>query len=265
MTTEVTVLGSCGAWPEPGRACSGYLVEHDGFRVLLDLGYAALPRLLTHVPDGGVDAVVVTHRHPDHCVDVSGLARVRQDLAPDDDPLPLYCEPGVVDVLRALEPQPDPASVFDVHDLADGSIGPFRLTVAPTPHHVPNLAVRLSTPEATVVYTGDSGPLTRAEDPDRLVDLAREAELFIADATLTEAPPGPREGLVMTAGEAAHWADLAGVRQLMPTHFWPFADRTESLERARTVFGGAIVAAEEDLVVRVSKSADQLLPGRDRH
>ena len=267
MTTEVTVLGSCGAWPEPGRACSGYLVEHDGFRILLDLGYAALPRLLTRVPDGGVDAIVVTHRHPDHCVDISGLARVRQDLAPDADPIPLYCEPGVVDVLRALEPRPDPAEVFDLHNLrqlSDGSIGPFRLSTAQTPHHVPNLAVRLSTPEATVVYTGDSGPLSRSDDPAGLVELARDADLFIADSTLTEAPPGPREGLVMTAAEAAEWAGRAGVRRLMLTHFWPFTDRAVPLERARAVFGGEILTAEEDLLVEVSKSAERLLPGREK-
>ncbi|HEY3004441.1 MAG TPA: MBL fold metallo-hydrolase [Kribbellaceae bacterium] len=89
----LTVLGSCGAWPEAGRACSGFLLEYDGFRVLLDLGYAALPRLLEVCPDGAVDAVLVTHRHPDHCVDVSGLGRVVQDLAPHAVPLPLYAAP----------------------------------------------------------------------------------------------------------------------------------------------------------------------------
>jgi ribonuclease BN (tRNA processing enzyme) len=250
---SLRVLGSCGAWPEPGRACAGFVLEYDGFRILLDLGYAALPRLLTYLPDGGVDAVLVTHRHPDHCVDVSGLARVRQDLAPDADPLPLYCEPGVVDVLRALEPRPDPATVFDVHDLAPGRIGPFRLDIAPTPHHIPNHAVRLEAPGLTVVYTGDSGPLTRADDPERLVALARDADLFVADATLQDAPP-VREGLVMTAAEAGTWAARSGVRRLLLTHFWPFSDRSVSVERARSVFDGEILAAEEDLLVEMSKS-----------
>ena len=74
---SLTVLGSCGAWPEAGRACAGFLLEYDGYRVVFDLGYAALPRLLEHRPKGEVDAVVVTHQHPDHCVDVSALARVR--------------------------------------------------------------------------------------------------------------------------------------------------------------------------------------------
>src|SRR5688500_14895674 len=63
---EVTVLGSCGAFPELGRACSGFAVDWDGYRLVLDLGYATLPRLLRHWPDGAVDAVVITHEHPDH-------------------------------------------------------------------------------------------------------------------------------------------------------------------------------------------------------
>ena len=116
---SLTVLGSCGAWPEAGRACAGFLLEYDGFRVVLDLGYAALPRLLEHCPQGEVDAVVVTHQHPDHCVDVSALARVRYYEAPgrpaDPAALPTrafstYC------VLWSRDP--DPATVFAVHDLA---------------------------------------------------------------------------------------------------------------------------------------------------
>ena len=64
------MLGSCGAFPELGCACSGLAVDWDGYRLVLDLGYATLPRLLAHWPDGVVDAVAVTHEHPDHCVDL---------------------------------------------------------------------------------------------------------------------------------------------------------------------------------------------------
>ena len=110
----------------------------------------------------------------------------------------------------------------------------------------------MATAEATIVYTGDSGPLTRADHPDRLIGLAREADLFIADSTLVDAP-AEREGLVMTAAEAADWAERAGVRRLMLTHFWPFTDRAVPVDRARAVFGGEILAASEDCVVDVSK------------
>lgn len=241
-TRTLTVLGSCGAWPEPGRACAGFLLEYDGFKVVLDLGYAALPALLTHCPEGEVDAVIVTHQHPDHCVDVSALARVRYYLAPDAAPIPLYCPPGVLDVLRALEPRPDPATVFDVQDLASArEIGPFRLETALLPHYVTNLGVRLSAPELTVVYTGDCGP-----GPE-LGKLAQDADLYISDATLQGQSPTTTPRFVMTATEAARGA--AGARRLLLTHFWPGSDRAVSVAEARAVFDGDVLAAEEGLTI----------------
>ena len=71
---RLTVLGGCGAWPAAGQACSGYLVEHEGFRLLIDPGYAILPRLLQFVQADDVDAVLVSHGHPDHWPDAEPLA-----------------------------------------------------------------------------------------------------------------------------------------------------------------------------------------------
>ncbi|GAA1162466.1 MBL fold metallo-hydrolase [Kribbella jejuensis] len=234
---SLTVLGSCGAWPEPGRACAGFLLEYDGFRVVLDLGYAALPRLLEHSPHGEVDAVVVTHQHPDHCVDVSALARVRHYEAPDADPVALHCAPGVLDVLRALEPNPDPAEVFDVHDLASTTrIGPFDVLTVELPHYKTNLGVRLSAPGISIAYTGDSGP-----SPE-LRKLAADTDLFISDATLQG---DASDRYLMTAAEAAHGA--RGARRLLLTHFWPGSDRAVSVREAEAVFEGEVIAADEGL------------------
>ncbi|TDO58252.1 ribonuclease BN (tRNA processing enzyme) [Kribbella sp. VKM Ac-2571] len=238
---RLTVLGSCGAWPEPGRACAGYLLEYDGFRGLLDLGYAALPRLLRYCPDGQVDAIFVTHCHPDHCVDVSGLARVRQDEVPDAPPIPLYAAPGVVDVLQAIEPQPHPGEVFDVQELGPAEVGPFRMTAIRLPHGVPNLGVRLEAPDLVVAYTGDSGP------SENLSGLADGADLYIADATLQGVAPQRRSRSVMTATEAAMSA--AGAKRLLLTHFWPRSDRSAAAGEAAAVFDGEIITADEDLVI----------------
>ncbi|MGW7686341.1 MBL fold metallo-hydrolase [Kribbella sp. NPDC054772] len=234
---SLTVLGSCGAWPEAGRACAGFLLEYDGFRVVLDLGYAALPRLLAHCPKGDVDAVVVTHQHPDHCVDVSGLARVRHYEAPDAPPVALHCAPGVLDVLRALEPNPDPAEVFAVHDLASTTrIGPFDVLVVELPHYKTNLGVRLSAPGVSVAYTGDSGP-----SPE-LQRLAEGTDLFISDATYQGSS---HDSYLMTAAEAAQGA--SGAKRLLLTHFWPGSDRTVSVVEARREFAGEVIEADEGL------------------
>jgi len=247
--SRLTVLGSCGAWPEPSRACAGFLLSHRGFRVVLDLGYGAASRLFAHCPDRLPDAVVVTHEHPDHCADVSALGRAWhytvQANAPGAPPrLPLHCTPGTVRRLEAMEPRPHPAELFDVHDVAaPADVGPFRLTTHPLPHHVPNFGVRLSAPGLTVAYTGDTGP------SPVLADLARDADLVICDATLRTPPPEGEPRYLMTAAEAGHWAARAGARRLMLTHFWPGTDRASAAAEARTEFGGEVLIAEEDLTV----------------
>src|SRR5215475_8961252 len=105
---QVTVLGSCGAFPEPDRACSGFAVDWDGYRLALDLGYATLPRLLAHWPDGVLDAVAITHEHPDHCIDLHGLFRMRFYGAPAQPRLPLYCPPGELALAYSGDTGPDP-------------------------------------------------------------------------------------------------------------------------------------------------------------
>jgi ribonuclease BN (tRNA processing enzyme) len=264
--SRLTVLGSCGAWPEPGRACAGFLLAHNGFRVVLDLGYGAASRLFAHCVDGlgdglenGLpDAVVVTHEHPDHCADVSALGRAWhytvQATAPEGSPpprLPLHCTPGTIRRLAAMEPRPHPTALFAVHDLAEPAgaeptnIGPFGLTSYPLPHHQPNFGVRLSAPGLTVAYTGDTGP------SPALAELGRDADLFICDATLRTPPPEGAPRYLMTAAEAGHWAAEAGARRLMLTHFWPGTDRTAAAEEARARFGGEVLVAEEDLTVEL--------------
>ncbi|HEY4568472.1 MAG TPA: MBL fold metallo-hydrolase [Kribbella sp.] len=239
---SLTVLGSCGAWPEAGRACAGFLLEYDGFTVVLDLGYAALPRLLERCPKGEVDAIVVTHQHPDHCVDVSALARVRYYEAPDAPPIPLHCTPGVLDVLRALEPNPDPASVFAVHDLASTTrLGPFEVSTVLLPHYTTNLGVRLTAGRRSIAYTGDSGP-----SPE-LSKLAEGTDLFISDATLQGPSPRTTPRYVMTATEAARGA--RGAKRLLLTHFWPGSDRSISVAEAQREFDGEVLAAEEGLTL----------------
>ena len=105
---HLRVLGSCGAWPEAGRAASGFLVEWDGFRIVLDLGYATLPRLLEHCPADQVDAVVITHGHADHCVDVDALYRARACGPVRLEKIPLFCIDGVVERLAAFDPRRPP-------------------------------------------------------------------------------------------------------------------------------------------------------------
>jgi ribonuclease BN (tRNA processing enzyme) len=248
---QVAVLGSCGAFPEPDRACSGFAMDWDGYRLVLDLGYATLPRLLAHWPDGAVDAVAITHEHPDHCVDLHGLFRMRLYGSPGEPRVPLYCPPGVLDRLEGLEPDADLTAVFDVHPLPGSyQVGPFELTGLPLPHFVPNAGIRLQADETFLAYSGDTGP-----DP-LLAELGRDTDLFIVEATdWVRETQRPTRNL-MTSTEAGHWAQRAGARRLMLTHFWPGNDRAASVAAASAAFDGDVLAAEEDVIVRLGQPGD---------
>lgn len=235
---RLTVLGSCAAWPEPGRACAGFLLSHHDHHTVLDLGYGAASRLFTHVAAKDLSAVVATHEHPDHIADLTALSRAWHDTA-GATRLPLHCTPGVLHRLEAAEPRPHPAKVFEVHTFAgETTLGPWRLTSAPLPHHVPNHGVRLSSAEVTVTYSGDTGP------SPLLVELARDADVLICEATVDEPEPH-----LMTARDAGRIAASAGVHTLLLTHFWPGSDRTAAARQARVEFSGEVVVADEDLTL----------------
>jgi ribonuclease BN (tRNA processing enzyme) len=258
MSSRVVVLGSCGSWPEPGRACSGFVLEHRGARIVLDLGYGTLPRLLALLGSSsadGIDAVIVTHAHPDHMVDLHGLLRARWFGRRGAPPIPLHAPELVLARLTGLEDDgPEVVRrVFDWHPLPApaGPVGPLRLASMPLPHYLPNAGVRLSGPGLTVAYTGDTG-----RDP-ALAELGRDADLFIADATdrwqrpgaasVASAPQGP--SLNLTAREAGEAAAAARARRLLLTHFWPHNDRQASGAAAAAAFGGEILLADEGLDV----------------
>lgn len=255
MSDRLVVLGSCGAWPEPGRACSGFVIEHGAFRVIVDLGYGTLPRLLTLLesPVGdGIDAVVISHRHPDHMIDLHGLFRARWFGSRAATAVPLYAPAGVLELVAALEEGDDDAvrAVFDWHEIPCGttSLGPFELQTWALPHFVPNMGIRLSSAEFTVAYTGDTGPTPA------LADLGRDADLFIVEATSRDQQAGiptSHEGpqLLMTARDAGAAAAAAGARRLMLTHFWPGNDREQSRREAAEVFNGEILLADDGRVV----------------
>jgi ribonuclease BN (tRNA processing enzyme) len=243
---RVTVLGACGAWPEAGQACSGYLVEHDGFRVLLDLGYATMPRLLEHVAADQVDAVVVSHGHPDHCADLNPLLRARamQDAPPSA--LPVYSPPGALDAVLALDRPGMLAAAYELREFSPGEsfdIGPFQLRTRLLPHWVTNAGIRLAAGDGVLVYTGDSGP-----SPE-IARLARDADVLLAEATHLDPVPEDVRGYLSSAPQAGRQAAEAGVGRLVLTHLWPGTARAAAREAAAVAYPGQIDVATAGLTL----------------
>jgi ribonuclease BN (tRNA processing enzyme) len=236
---RMSVLGGCGAWPAAGQACSGYLIEQDGFRLLVDPGYAVLPRLLDQLAAGDVDAVLVSHGHPDHCADLHPLLRARAFGDTSVRPLPVYALPGALDRVLALD-GPGLLAHARITDLRPGQrlgIGPFQLDTWPLPHFVPNLGLRLTAGGQVLAYTGDTGP-----SPD-VTELARGADLFLAEATFPEEVTGNDPRYLSTARQAGQYAAAAGAGRLLLTHLWPGSSREAALAAAGSAFGGDIAVA----------------------
>jgi ribonuclease BN (tRNA processing enzyme) len=249
LPVRLTVLGGCGAWPEAGRACSGYLVEHDGFRLLVDVGYATVPRLLEWVTADQVDAVFVSHGHPDHCADLNPLLRARALRDDPPAPLPVYSLPGALDAVLALDRPGMLTDAYVLHEFTAGApldIGPFHAQTRPLPHSIPNAGIRLEAGERVLAYTGDTGP-----SPD-VVDLARGADLFLAEATHVYRVPEPSRRYLTSAHQAGHQAREAGARQLVLTHLWPGTEAAAAEAAARDTFDREVGVATPGLVFDLS-------------
>jgi ribonuclease BN (tRNA processing enzyme) len=245
------VLGGCGAWPAAGRACSGYLVEHDGFRLLVDPGYATLPRLLEVMGAELVDAVLISHGHPDHCADLNPLLRART-LREDPPPVPLtvHTLPGAVDRVLALDRPGMLDDAYRLNEFAAGdgfSIGPFEVQTWLLPHFLPNAGMRLTAGGHRMAYTGDTGP-----SPE-LVPLARDVDLFLAEASFAEHVPAGSVGALSSAREAGETAARAGVGRLLLTHLVPGSDEVAAEAAARRSYLADVAVARGGTVVELDR------------
>jgi ribonuclease BN (tRNA processing enzyme) len=243
---RITVLGACGGWPEEGQACSGFLVEHDGFRLLVDAGYAIVPRLQRHASVEAIDAVLVSHGHPDHCADVNPLLRARVFRDEPAPVLPLYGPPGALDAVLALDDPRVLGSAYTLDEFnpgADVHIGPFTVGTRLLRHAVPNAGMRLRAGGRVVAYTGDTGP------SPAVAELADGADLFIADATYVDEVPEHLRGVLSTARSAGREAHRAGVGRLLLTHLLPGTDPVDARSAAEDAYRGAVDVARADVVV----------------
>ena len=231
---KLTVVGCSGSAPGPKSAASSYLVEHDGFRLLLDLGNGAFGPLQGYVDPASIDAVFLSHLHADHCLDVAPyVVWLRYSGRAAGGRVPLYA-PVAAERRLALAYDTDGEALTDVFDfvpVGPGSftLGPFEVSLARTAHPIECYAIRLEAAGRSLVYTGDTGPC------ERVIELAREADVLLSEAAH---PPGSGlpPALHLTGREAGQTATEAGVGRLLITHIPSWVDEIGQLFAASQVF-----------------------------
>ncbi|MFN2252271.1 MAG: MBL fold metallo-hydrolase [Anaerolineae bacterium] len=244
---RLTVLGSGAVRPNPLGASSGYLLGVGQRRYLVDCGYGVLSRLLAIVAPASLDGVLISHFHPDHCIDLTGVAMALR-YAPGPkrlEPLPVYAAPDTrrdLEQLGAVLDAPwDGVVAFVDIDSEDALLLEGDLTVrfAPTVHYQPCLAMRFEHGGRTLTYTADTGPCPA------VTDLASGSDLLIAESTLPERDGDRREWGHLTATEAGEMARRAGAAKLVLTHYFVEHDPERLRSLAAAAFGGPVDLARE--------------------
>jgi ribonuclease BN (tRNA processing enzyme) len=258
---RVTVAGSSCSVPRVDRACSAYLVEDGETAFAIDFGTGAFANVRRYVDYDRLDAIVVSHMHADHFLDLIPLRyAIRYGAKKRPNRLPLWLPPGGSAMLRAMTSAFESEGggdfldeSFDVREFdpaASLAMGNGQLRFAATTHYIASYAIRYEHNGVSLTYSADTAP------DDRVVELARGTDLFLCEATLLagECEPGETRGHC-SAVDAARMAAEAGVGCLVLTHYAQDATVNDLEASAHTVFSGKIMVADDHAVLTVGRRA----------
>jgi ribonuclease BN (tRNA processing enzyme) len=250
---ELTVLGKSPSWQDAGGACSGYLVEADGSCLLLDCGNGVFGMLRAVRDYREVDAVVVSHLHGDHILDLVpfGSALTYGPHRPAHPPR-LLAPPGARDTFRRLsavagmrDEHLERAFALEEYDpAATLEVGGLRIRFQPVPHFMPTHAIDVSGSDGRLTYSADTSPSAD------LCAFARDTDLLLIEATIpSPEEEGPRGH--MTPAEAGEHGRRAGARRLVLTHLSDELDAERARGEAEERFGGPVEVARQNAVYRL--------------
>ena len=262
---RLTVLGKSPSWQDAGGACSGYLIEEDGTSVLVDCGNGVFAKLRQRIDYVDVDAVVISHLHADHFLDLVPYSYALT-YAPRQQPVPVdrwpgtdcpparssTCRPGRRSCSAAWSglgqrgPDRERVRAARVRPVDEIEIGPIRIAFQPVPHFTETFAMSISSTNGSgrIVYGADSSPT------EALAEFARDADLMLVEATL---PRPERTGMRghLTPEEAGGHAKGAAAKRLLLVHISDELDADWARDEAAEAFGGPVEVAREGAVFEV--------------
>ncbi|MTH53350.1 MBL fold metallo-hydrolase [Bacillus mangrovi] len=237
---KLTVIGHWGGYPGPGGASAGYLLQKDGYSLLLDCGSAVLSNLQEYIELKNLDAVLVSHYHHDHVADIGPLqyARLVAGFLEEGLPsLPIYGHTGDKDGFSRLSYK-NAAHGVQYNPGSQLEIGPFRITFLKTDHPAECYAFRITDGEKVLVYTADTS------FKEELLSFAESADLLITECNFYAGQDGKSAGH-MNSLDAASLAEKAGVKQCVLTHLPHFGNHEDLIAQAKTIYKRPLVLASK--------------------
>ena len=241
---KLTVVGCAGTFPGPSSGCSSYLLEHDGFRMLLDVGNGSTGALQEACGLLGPDAVVVSHLHGDHYLDLITYTYARRYHPDGQAPLlPVYGPSAIHDaMIRAYGKGIDSLldEVYTFHPVDSDrtiEVGPFEVELRRVIHPVETYGMRITAGGRTIAYSADSGAC------EALTALARDVDLFLCEASYLDGDDNP-PNIHLTGREAAEHALKAQSHRLLLTHLVPWGDATRTIAAAKDTYDGDVHVAK---------------------
>ena len=243
---RLRVVGCSGSYPGPDSPASCYLVEEDDdegrtWRLLLDLGSGALGALQRYADPLAIDAVFLSHLHPDHCADLCGYHVLRRYHPDGVQPrLPVWGPAGTAERMAAaygLPVDPGMTGEFDFRDHAGAvEVGPMTVEAVAVVHPVPAFGIRVRAAGRTLAYSGDTGPCAGLDD------LADGADLLLAEASFRTGDVNPPD-LHLTGADCGRAAAQGNTGRLMLTHVPPWFDPALAIAEAKGEYAGEIELA----------------------
>jgi len=241
---KLTVLGCNGPYPKAGGACSGYLLEDENTKFLIDCGNGVLSRLFTHCEDlNQLDAIFISHLHPDHMSDLMILRYaifIKRMLGKLNKSIPIYLPATPVEEYERIQYN-DAFTQNIINEATEVNIKDIKVSFKKTNHPIECYAMKFEKDSKKFVYSGDTKHF------NELINFAEDSDLFLCEANILH--KNMTQNVPHLSGkQAAEIALKANVDRLVLTHLLPEINSNDLLQEAKDVFSGNIELAEEDKI-----------------